>query len=193
MKLRDLLTALAVAAIQCLCAAQPTPPIAARNMGAAALSGSTAYDFKSSINARQYRIFVSVPPGFDATQRYGVLYVLDGNQYFGTASEAAARQSSLKTIRPIIVVAVGYQSNEFSVAIRERLFDLTHNPSQDALPYKTGGGAAFQRVLLEEVRPFIVSSFPVDLSAEALWGHSLGGLFALHVIDLPGFFGPIST
>ena len=182
MKLRNLLTALTAATVQCLCAAQPAPPIAARNIGAAVLNGSTAFDFTSSINARQYRILVSVPPGFDTSQRYGVLYVLDGNQYFGTTSEAVARQSFLKTIKAIIVVGIGYQSNEFAVANRERWLDLTHSPSQVPTPNKTGGGAAFQKVLLEEVRPFIVSSYPVDSSAEALWGQSLGGLFALHLM-----------
>lgn len=125
------------------------------------------------------------PPGFKASETYGVLYVLDGNQYFGTATEAVARQSFLRTIKPVIVVGIGYPSGEFAVGTRERWFDLTHQaslPSQRSVREKTGGGVLFQRVLLEEIRPFIGARWHVDPGAQAIWGQSLAGLFALQLL-----------
>src|SRR6478735_9651500 len=151
---RVLLAAFAAAALEAH--GQPATPMAMREGGPAVIPNSSTFDFRSSINGRQYRLFVSLPPGFDFQKRYGVLYVLDGNQYFGTASEAVARQSFLKTISPVIVVGIGYPSAEFATANTERWFDLTHQATIfPEIKNNTGGGKDFQKVVLDEVRPFI--------------------------------------
>ena len=51
---------------------------------------------------------VSTPFMADPAVAYPVLYVLDGNVYFGTATETLTRQSVLQTVAPAIVVGVGY-------------------------------------------------------------------------------------
>jgi uncharacterized protein len=172
------------------CQAQINHPIALADSGPVTIAHSSTFDFTSAINGRAYRVLVSVPPGFDKGKRYGVLYVLDGNQYFGTASEAVARQSFLKTIRPVIVVGIGYPSSDFAVANRERWFDLTHQPSElPEIKFRTGGGKQFEEVVLDEVRPFVDAQFPVETRSEAIWGQSLGGLFALQLLlDRPEAF-----
>jgi uncharacterized protein len=189
MKTLRLFIAAALAAAALHCQGQPLAPMALQDKGPALVANSSTFDFTSTVNGRPYRVFVSVPPGFNASVRYPVLYVLDGNQYFGTASEAMARQSFLRTIKPAIVVGIGYQSTDFERANRERWFDLTHHASEVAIKYKTGGGKQFQQVLLDEVRPFIAARFPVDSGAEAIWGQSLGGLFILRLfLDQPHAF-----
>jgi uncharacterized protein len=190
MKSSSLFLAVAFAAAALPCQAQFNPSVAVADSGPATIAHSSTFDFTSAINGRSYRVLVSVPPGFDSAKRYGVLYVLDGNQYFGTASEAVARQSFLKTIRPVIVVGVGYPSSDFAVANRERWFDLTHQSTElSEIKFRTGGGKQFQQVMLDEVRPLVAARFPVESGSEAIWGQSLGGLFALQLLlDRPGAF-----
>jgi predicted alpha/beta superfamily hydrolase len=45
-----------------------------------------------------------------------------------------------------------------------------------------GGGAAFQAFLLEELRPYIETRYPIDPKAEVLFGHSLGGVFTANIL-----------
>jgi uncharacterized protein len=190
MKSSRLLLVVAFAAAVLPCQAQSNHAMALADSGPVAIAHSSTFDFTSAINGRPYRVLVSVPPGFDSSKRYGVLYVLDGNQYFGTASEAVARQSFLKTISPVIVVGIGYSSSDFAVANRERWFDLTHQPTElPEIKFRTGGGKQFERVVLDEVQPFVESRYPVDRGAEAIWGQSLGGLFTLQLLlDRPDAF-----
>ena len=58
------------------------------------------FDITSRINGRRYRIMVATPFNADPAIAYLVLYVLDGNQYFGTATEALTRQSELNPSLP---------------------------------------------------------------------------------------------
>ena len=151
---------------------------------------STQYALTSKINGQAYRIMVSTPFTFDPAVAYPVLYVLDGNVFFGTVSEAAHFQSFAKVIAPAIVVAVGYATDDLNEWVRLRRFDLTPTPSPkptDAGP--GGGGDAFLRVIEEEVKPLIRSRYKIDDSRQTLFGMSFGGLAALRsLLRNPGAF-----
>lgn len=45
-----------------------------------------------------------------------------------------------------------------------------------------GGAEAFLKFIEEELKPEIECEFEIDRERQALFGHSLGGLFALHVL-----------
>ena len=73
------------------------------------------FDVVSRLNGQTYRIMVATPRAADSTRAYPVLYVLDGNQYFGTASEALTRQSALGGVAPAIIVGIGSCANSFEI------------------------------------------------------------------------------
>jgi uncharacterized protein len=144
---------------------------------------SQQYDFTSRTNGRSYRIMVAEPPGYNQALRYPVIYVLDGNEYFATAADAVTRLTHFKGIRSAIVVGIGYPTDDLDVVDRERAFDLT--PSLSKIPSVTGnfgGAAAFEKVIEEEIKPFVQSKVSIDESNQSLWGYSYGGLFALRTL-----------
>lgn len=78
---------------------------------------------------------------------------------------------------PLLVVAVGYDEG---VTAERRLRDLTF-VAEPGLDTPTGGGEAFLSLLLDQVLPQVAAAHDVDPARRWLLGHSLGGLFALHV------------
>jgi predicted alpha/beta superfamily hydrolase len=134
-------------------------------------------------NGAIYRIFVSYP-GKDIKPPEGgfpVLYVLDGNAMFAGFAEARRIQEGTD-IGKSIVVGVGYPGDA-AYDIR-RLDDLTGGPPPtpwDALaksPY--GHWERFLDFLTGPLRTEIGKRFPINPARQALFGHSLGGLFAAH-------------
>jgi predicted alpha/beta superfamily hydrolase len=160
------------------------------NAAAVPVPRSAQYPLTSKINGRTYRIMVSTPFMFDPAIAYPVLYVLDGNVFFGTVSETAHFQSFGKVIAPAIVVAIAYDTDDLNEWVRLRRFDLTPTPSpkpDDAAP--AGGGDAFLRVIQDEVKPLIRSRYKIDESRQTLFGMSFGGLAALRsLFRNPGAF-----
>jgi predicted alpha/beta superfamily hydrolase len=120
---------------------------------------------------------VAAPHGADLARAYPVLYVLDGNQYFGTASEALTRQSALRDVAPAVVVGIGYPTDDPTEVLRRRAFDLTPSPSK--IEGKHGGGDTFLRVIEEEVKPFVQARYKVDAANQIIWGQSIAGLLVL--------------
>ncbi|HTK20870.1 MAG TPA: alpha/beta hydrolase-fold protein [Mucilaginibacter sp.] len=115
---------------------------------------------------------VHVPEG-DKNQRYPVLYILDGEDYFQSAVAISEQMSGV--IPPMIVVGIDNMGHSF----RER--DLTPtkvNPSVivnagDAR--LSGGGETFFSFIEKELTPYIDSKYPTA-SYRMISGHSLGGL-----------------
>lgn len=153
--------------------------------------GAVQFDLASSITGRTYRIFVFKPAAPPPPEGYPVVLVLDGNLTFATAATQSAA-FGLRGGRCALVVGVGYPvDDDFSpVFLRNR--DLTPATETDDLPRHSaappprpedyGGAEAFYRFLTEELRPAIAAAYPVNADDQTLYGHSLGGLFALGVL-----------
>ncbi|HEV8332952.1 MAG TPA: alpha/beta hydrolase-fold protein [Steroidobacteraceae bacterium] len=156
----------------------------------AVVPSSRQFDFKSAINGRTYRVQVAIPFVPAPQNGYAVLYVLDGDGYFGTYSFAARIRAMLGEVQPAVVVGIGYPEAEsdMKVALVRRQYDLTPTQSdpqqaaQAGLATDLGGADAFLQVVEREVKPRVAAMLPVDSSRDILFGHSLGGLFALHVL-----------
>jgi predicted alpha/beta superfamily hydrolase len=142
---------------------------------------SAQYDIPSKITGITYRVMVSTPFDADPKKAYPVFYVLDGNQYFGAATETVTRLATLKDIEPAIVVGIGYPTEDPFEVNRLREGDLTPFPSKTAREKgeRSGGGDAFLKSIDEEIKPFLAAHYKVDPSKQILYGHSLGGLMAL--------------
>jgi predicted alpha/beta superfamily hydrolase len=139
------------------------------------------YDLKSKITGITYRVMVATPFRADPDIAYPVFYVLDGNQYFGSAAEAMTRLSTLKDVQPAIVVGIGYPTEDPTEVTRLREFDLTPSGSRVARANgkMSGGGDAFLKAIEEEIKPFVAAHYKIDPTRQILYGHSLGGLMAL--------------
>ncbi|KAL4885808.1 Alpha/Beta hydrolase protein [Aspergillus karnatakaensis] len=123
-----------------------------------------------------------------------IIYIVDGNAFFLTATEALWRRSAESHYAGGgIVVAIGYPlagTGKVYSRIR-RNFDLTIPTPEHPTPTNDYGGADILLDFINEsVRPAVKARFPkVTVSREALYGHSYGGLLALHgLFTRPGDF-----
>ncbi|MBW7475468.1 alpha/beta hydrolase [Paenibacillus oenotherae] len=139
---------------------------------------------------RTYRIMIYVPDGLAPEGGYPVIYTLDGNATFGSLTEAMRLQSRPPHgFRPSMIVGIGYDSNAPIVTDR-RFYDFTEPTDPSSLPLRpdgsewpeTGGAEAFLAFIEEELKPVIERHYPIDRRRQSLFGHSLGGLFALNVL-----------
>jgi len=157
--------------------AQATPPYA--------MPSTHMWDMPSD-GGELYRIFVSYPAGEPPADGYPVLYVLDGNASFASFAETRRIQERYD-IGKAIVVGVGYPT-DLAYDTR-RLNDYTPpllNPPppqwRKLAHYKSGGRDVFLDFLTGTLRAEIGRRYQIDLNRQSLFGHSLGGLLALHAL-----------
>lgn len=137
----------------------------------------------TSAQGREYRILVSAPSGAPPQRGFPVIYVLDGDAWFGTAIEIA-RMREYEKLAPAIIVGVSYPGRRFFDL--RRSYDFTPPGSVDAESKEDGvaiGGAdEFLAFMNQKLKPWVKKSHRVDPDAEILFGHSFGGLFALYAM-----------
>jgi hypothetical protein len=117
-------------------------------------------------------------------------YIVDGNALFLTATEVAWRRAASSHFSGGgIVVAIGYPLKQGKLYdAQRRSLDLT---PPGATPIEGYGGAdEFLDFIEGSVRSAVRERLPkISVSREALYGHSYGGLFALHALfTRPGAF-----
>lgn len=159
------------------------------------LPDTETWDMPSTAG-RVYRIFVSRPPGPAPEGGYPILYVLDGNAMFAGFAEARRIQGfGGGDLDKMIVVGIGYPGDH--IYDPRRMQDFTgpiETPSLKQLyaKYPSGGRDRFRTFLLDELKPAMQKRFSINPQRQALYGHSLGGLFALHLLySHPGAFRTI--
>jgi len=122
-----------------------------------------------------------------------VLYLLDGNAFFGAYYDAARLQDDLAG--DAIVVAVGYPSDgPFDFLRRSYDFSPPLPPGTVAPAGQPplGGELALHAFLADVLLPDIATRFPVDTRRQILLGHSFGGMYALAMLYArPALFGQI--
>lgn len=167
-----------------------------------ALPYTRQYDIRSKVNGRDYRLFVAVPPGYGEpgdTTRYRVLYVLDANEEFPLVVEAHRLLRfggwHSEEFPDVIIVGVGYPVDQYSETMDARNDDYT--PTKLLAPdtvcgaylrHPSGGGAAFLRVVREEIIPFVDARYRTTAD-RGIMGHSHGGTFAMYALfEAPGMF-----
>jgi predicted alpha/beta superfamily hydrolase len=147
-----------------------------------------------------YELWVATPQAGFAPPRPGptrVLYLLDANLFFGTATEMSRLMHKLYgELPPLHIVGVAYPTDDFRTqgALRTRDFTPSEDPrtaamaasfptppGQEAVEPAMGGAAAFLRFLTDEVRPRVGEIIGAPKHESILFGSSFGGLFATHV------------
>ena len=152
----------------------------------------TYADFASQyITPRTVRVWT--PSNYDATQRYDVLYMHDGQMLWDASvawnhqewgvDEAIDSLIALGRIRPTIVVGIDNTSNR----IGEFCPDDISEYLPEGHPIYSGfaaEGNAYPRFLVEEVKPFIDSVYATYPDREHTWvmGSSCGGLISSYAL-----------
>ncbi|MET0376114.1 MAG: alpha/beta hydrolase-fold protein [Rhizorhabdus sp.] len=157
------------------------------------------FDLTAADDGQVYRIFVSRPSQPAPSGGFPVLTVLDGNALFAAfAAERRVEEFGKQPGGAMIVVGVGYP-NEQVYDLPRRIYDMTP-PWPGKVPasmaplagMKTGGNEHLARFLIEQLRPEIARRYQIAANRQSLFGHSLGGLFALHMLyTRPGAFDAI--
>ncbi|HVZ66407.1 MAG TPA: alpha/beta hydrolase-fold protein [Lacunisphaera sp.] len=173
------LTCAAFALSGCLPLLNAADPVITPADGApVAIPRARQYDLTSKVNGREYRVYVAMPFKADPAKKYPVIYLLDGNWYFGPTAYNVTESGGARAIKQAIVVGIGYPSDDNDLANSRRLFELT--PSDpNSNDKRRGGGDDFLRMLEEEVKPLVAARYPVDPAQQILFGKSLGGLAVL--------------
>ena len=137
-----------------------------------------------------YRISIARPDGSAPAAGYPVIYVLDANAIFPTVADSARMQAfrpSWTGVGPAVVVGIGVPGDVL-FDLPGRFEDLTTPvPGGGASPgggppMKSGGADAFLAFIEGKVKPAVEGRIAIDRTRQTLFGHSLGGLFALHTL-----------
>jgi predicted alpha/beta superfamily hydrolase len=153
-------------------------------------------DFTSKVNGHTYRIQIAKPFGPPPAGGYPVLYVLDGDAYFGVFATGVRLRAMTNEIEPTVVVGIGYpdSQNDFTNTLARRNYDLTqaddaNSGSRHVVNAMTAGNRIefghadeFYKVIETEIKPQVAAALEVNSARSVLFGHSLGGLFVLHTL-----------
>jgi hypothetical protein len=174
------------------------------------LPGTRVHTIRSEIAEAEYQVWVAEPssnPRVSRPERIPVLYVVDADLWFGTATEMTRIMHGLfGELPPVLVVGLAYGTPELAVQgeIRNRDLTPTADPGFEAmarqmspewqplLPEERRMGRAreFLGFIEQEVKPMVRRLHPAaDPRAEVVFGASLGGLFvAWTLVTEPGSF-----
>jgi len=176
----------------------PGASLAAGNLGPmtpmTGLHNAEFVDFESEFVDEKFRIFVAAPTFVEPGKTYPVIYVLDANGFFGIVMETARLLAITNEIPAAYVVGIGYAVDEGLVgALSKRYRDLSPTKGGEleelfrpagaaAETVMPGGGPAFLRFIVEELKPAIEAAYPVDPNDSTIGGGSLAGLFGAWVL-----------
>ncbi|MDX1380110.1 MAG: alpha/beta hydrolase-fold protein [Xanthomonadales bacterium] len=148
------------------------------------LADARHVEFHSSVLERPLQVFVRVPP--DARKdALPAVYLLDGGITFPLLAAYQRYLELAEELPPVIVVGIGYGTDRFEDG-NLRGTDYTA-PSDERDHW--GGAPRFQRMLREELLPYIERDFGADPGRRVIFGQSLGGQFVLFTASVtPGLF-----
>ena len=133
---------------------------------------------------RGFRLYL--PPGYEtSTERYPVLYLLDGDAHFHHSTGIVQFLAGNSHIPQMIVVGVSNtnRTRDLTPPMRGDTQVPGASPARNATQSfpNAGGADRFLRFLEEELAPHIEARYRTQ-PYRILVGHSFGGLFALHAL-----------
>lgn len=128
----------------------------------------------------EYHIFVDTPKGAGAVPW---VVVLDGDDQFRPAVEAAREAEREGHIPPLALIGVGYGGG-YRSPVNRRVRDYTPSQPKDE-PMESGGAEVFHAFLENRLVPAVAERCGLQPLSVGLTGHSLSSLFGLHALYRP--------
>jgi len=134
------------------------------------------FEIHSNVLNETRPLLIATPEGYgQETDRYPVLYLLDGDENFAQTVGIVRSLTESDRIPPMLVVGI---------ANTERIRDLTP-PTQVEIENrfhpKNGGADIFLRFISGELIPYVNGHYRTR-QYKVLVGHSIGGLFAIYTL-----------
>ena len=164
------------------------------DLGPFSIPNTSSHEFVARSNGQAYQAWVATPRKPAEGERFPVLYVLDGNWSFGTATETARMLALSEDVPPLLVVGVGYpgpRGHRDAMSLRNFEFSPTddaayrNRAAQQGQPVGErglGGADWFLSLITDEMAPLVEARYAGDPGDRCLLGYSLGGLFAAHAL-----------
>ncbi|MEJ2880551.1 alpha/beta hydrolase [Pedobacter sp. GR22-6] len=168
------------------------------------------FEIDSEVAGNRFSASVTVPAGYDQqnSESFPIVYQIDANLYFPSTApfHLATHGDVMSTLRPFILVSIGYSQEESHKWDWLRVRDLV--PPGDVVPeifYQTLDGSVqtglisqdqsdvyramfskpagdkYLSFLENELHPLLAQTFRIDQNDVGLWGFSYGGLFTSYV------------
>ena len=140
----------------------------------------------SADGARSWRVRIAIPRhATPPSGGYPSFWMLDGNAAVMELDQALLGELA-RADDPQVLVFIGYD-NDLRVDTPARMRDYTFvsdtRETRDGTTMTAGGGAdAFLETIERQILPGVTQRIALDPARRSLWGHSLGGLFALHTL-----------
>lgn len=165
------------------------------------------FDMLGSQHIRPRNVDVWLPPGYDASQKYPVLYMHDGQNLFNPEASYAGISWEVDVILneliqkgeipPCIVVGIWNTQDRTIEYTPNKPFELLAQESKTMLANQERISAspksdAYLKFVVEELKPLIDSSYSTLPEREntAICGSSMGGLISLYAMaEYPEVFG----
>ncbi|WP_303794388.1 alpha/beta hydrolase [Sandarakinorhabdus limnophila] len=173
-------------------AAGAAPAAPAAQPGPATTLKSQQWDFTSKVNGRAYRVQVAMPSEPPPPSGYPVVYVTDGAGFFGALTDVTRVRTMGGEVAPAVIVGISYPEDDMTVQMSRRTLDLTQVDADAGMkaeaaklggkPGEYAGADNFLTIIETEIKPRVAALAKTDPARSILYGHSLGGLFTLHVL-----------
>lgn len=160
---------------------------------AVVLPNSEIRQLESSILNDTYQLSITLPADYDqSSARYPVVYAAPANPDIFILWTIASELSSSQELPPLIIVGIGYPTNDPTDLLRLRVRD--HMPASDAEmdrdiaaylnleSVRANGAAAFLRFIRDELKPFINANYRSKPDDSTFIGFSSGGIFGLFAL-----------
>lgn len=145
------------------------------------------FEIDSKTVGRKFHIYTRLPEGYerDTTERYPVVYLLDGDSLFPLLSPTHLFLTYDEQLPEAIIVGISYGG--FDQSINKRHIDFSA-PAPDAPPGEDGA-PQFLSFLRNELIPAVEGRYRINSDKRVLLGQSRGGYFVLwSALEAPDLF-----